>query len=72
MSRSLPFPDSIVRPLDLQRTAASIAANYGDDGAIVITSGKDGIRIGVHNLADSDLQDALCVAIHHAVKKTLV
>lgn len=69
--RDLPLPDSVVRPLDLQRTAASIASNYGDDGAIVITSGKDGIRIGVHNLAASDLQDVLCVAIHHAVIKSL-
>ncbi len=72
MSRALPPPDGVVRPLDLQRTAASVAANYGDDGAIVITSGKDGIRIGVHNLTASDLQDALCVAIHHAVAKSLV
>lgn len=51
--------------------AASIASNYGDDGAIVITSGKEGIRIGVHNLVASDLQDVLCVAIYHTVAKTL-
>lgn len=61
----------VIRPLDLRRTAAAIASNYGDDGAIVITRGKDGIRVGVHNLAPSDLQDVLCVAIHHAVAKTL-
>ena len=48
-----------------------IASNYGDDGAVVITTGKDGIRIGVHNLDASDLQDVLCVAIHHAVGQTL-
>ena len=70
MSRELPLPDSVIRPMDLRRTAAAIAANYGDDGAIVITSGKEGIRIGVHNLAASDLQDVLCVAIYHAVAKT--
>jgi hypothetical protein len=71
MTRTLPLPEGVVRPMDLQRTAASVASNYGDDGAIIITSGKDGIRIGVHNLTASDLQDALCVAIHHAVAKTL-
>lgn len=57
--------------MDLRRTAASIASNYGDEGAIVITRGKEGIRVGVHNLDPSDLQDMLCVAIYHAVKKTL-
>lgn len=71
MSRTLPLPDTIVRPLDLRRMAASIASNYGDDGAIIITRGKDGIRVGVHNLDPSDLQDMLCVAIHHSVARTL-
>jgi hypothetical protein len=65
------MPNEIIRPLDLRRTAAAIASNYGDDGAIVITRGKDGIRVGVHNLDPGDLQDMLCVAIHHAVAKTL-
>lgn len=64
-------PISVVRPIDLRRTAASIAANYGDKGAIVITSGEEGIRIGVHGLDPRDLQDALCVALYHAVAKTL-
>jgi hypothetical protein len=55
--------------MGLSRIAASIASTYGDDGVIVITSGKDGIRIGVHNLEPSELQEVLCVAIYHAVKK---
>ena len=71
MERQLPEPDGIIRPMDLQRTAAAIASNYGDDGAIVITSGRDGIRVGVHNLKSSELQDVLCVALYHSVKKTL-
>jgi hypothetical protein len=70
MPRERPNPDNVIRPLDLRRTA-SIAANYGDEGAVVITKGEEGIRIGVHNLAASDLQDMLCVAIYHSVRKDL-
>ena len=54
-----------VHPLDLERTARSIASNYGDKGAVVITLGEDGFRIGVSGLTDRELQDALCVGIHH-------
>ena len=71
MPRQLPLPDAVARPMGLRQTAASIAASYGDDGAVVITSGKAGIRIGVHNLGPTELQDILCVAIYHAVKKTM-
>jgi hypothetical protein len=60
-----------VHPIDLRRTAAAIAANYGDKGAIVITSGDDGIRVGVHGLDGRETQEALCVAIYHAVSKVL-
>jgi hypothetical protein len=63
--------DDKVRPVDLRRTAAAIASNYGDKGAIIVTSGEDGIRIGVHGLDARELQEALCVAIYHAVAKTL-
>ena len=71
MSRELPLPESVVRPAGLRHIAAAIATKYGDDAAVVMTSGKDGIRIGIHNLGPSELQDMLCVAIYHAVKKTL-
>ena len=54
-------------PIDLKRMAGSIAASYGDKGAVVITVGDDGFRIGVSNLTDRELQDALCVGIHHCV-----
>jgi hypothetical protein len=60
-----------VRPLDLTTMAASIATTYRDKGAIVITSGEDGIRVGVHGLDLREAQDALCVAIHDVVSKSL-
>lgn len=66
-----PAANDVIRPMDLKRTAASIASNYGDKGAIVITSGDEGVRIGVSGLDDRDLQDALCIAIYHAVSRTL-
>lgn len=62
---------SPVRPMPLQTMAASIAAAYGDDGAIVITRGSEGIRIGVHNMNGPALQEALCVAIYDVVSRTL-
>lgn len=63
--------EATVRPLDLTKMAASISTSYGDKGAIVITSGEDGIRVGVHNLDLRELQDALCAAIYHVVSKAL-
>ena len=54
-----------VTPIDLKRMANSIASNYGDKGAIVISVGGDGVRIGVNGLSDREIQDALCVAIHY-------
>lgn len=60
-----------VCPMDLRRTAAAIAANHGDRGAIVITSGDEGIRVGVHGLDGHETQEALCVAIYHAVSRVL-
>jgi hypothetical protein len=60
-----------VRPLDLTKMAASIASTYRDKGAIVITSGDDGIRIGVHGLDLREAEDALCTAIYHVVSKAL-
>ena len=54
-----------VAAIDLKRMARSIAANYGDKGAVIITCGPEGFRIGVSGLTDRELQDALCVGIHH-------
>ena len=64
-------PEPNVRPLDLTKMASSIASTYRDKGAIVITSGEDGIRIGVHGLDLREAEDALCTAIYHVVSKAL-
>lgn len=49
----------------LRTSAKAIAAAYGDDGAIAISVGKEGVRIGVEGLTPQQIQDALCVAIHY-------
>ena len=54
-----------VRPFDLKRMARSISRSYGDKGAIVLSVGDDGIRIGVYGLDAKEIQDALCVGIHY-------
>ena len=55
-----------VRSLDLQRTAGMIAQNYGDKGAIVITFGEQGVRIGTEGLTPQEVRDALCMTIHYS------
>jgi hypothetical protein len=55
-----------VRPLSLRHTAAAIARNYGDKGAVVITLGTDGVRIGTENLTPSELREVLSIAIHYS------
>ena len=64
-------PRQNVTPVDLKRIAASISRSYADKGALVVTSGEDGIRVGVHGLDLREVQDALCVAIYHVVSKSL-
>jgi hypothetical protein len=59
-------PGPNIRPLNLQRTAGAIASNYGDKGAVIITIGDDGTRIGVENLTPQELREALCVAINYS------
>jgi hypothetical protein len=49
----------------LRTTAKAIAARYGDEGAIVISVGKEGVRIGVEGLTPEQIQTALCTAIHY-------
>ena len=57
-----------VRPMNLQHTAAAIARNYGDKGAVVITyNAEEGdTRIGVENLTPEELREVLCTAIHYS------
>lgn len=54
-----------IRPVDLRRTAKAIASNYGDRGAIVISVGEDGVRIGTEGLTPSEQREALAVAVHY-------
>jgi hypothetical protein len=60
-----------VRPLELTRMAESVSRSYGDKGAIIITSGDKGVRVGVHGLDLDEAKDALCVAIYDVVSKAL-
>ncbi len=55
-----------IRPIDLERTAAAIAKNYGDKGAAIVTFGEEGVRVGVSNLTPDELREALCVAVHYS------
>ena len=71
MENSQPHRLSVVRPVDLTHSAAAIARNYHDKGAIIITSGDEGIRVGVHGLDLRECQDALCTAIYDVVSKAL-
>ena len=51
--------------------ARSIAQAYGDKGAIVITVGKDGVRVGIHGLEAREIQDALCVGLFYNFVKDI-
>lgn len=55
-----------VRPVDLRRTAKAIASNYGDKGAVVISVGENGVRVGTEGLTPQELREALCVAINYS------
>lgn len=61
---------SMVAAIDLKRMVGSIAASYDAKGAIVITVDSEEFRLGVSNLTDREIQDALCVGIHHSLLKT--
>ncbi len=60
-----PAGDNKIRPMKLERMARSIARTYGDKGALILTVGEHGIRVGVHGLNAREIQDALCVGIHY-------
>jgi len=64
--KSLNGKKGSVQPMSLRHTAAAVARNYGDKGAIVITFGDDGVRIGTKNLTPLELREALCTAIHYS------
>ncbi len=57
-----------IHPVDLHRTARAIASNYGDKGAIVVSVGEEGVRIGTEGLTPKELREALCIAIHYSLQ----
>jgi len=52
-------------PINLKRMAKAIACSYKDKGAIIITFGEEGIRIGTSGLSHKELNEVLCTAIHY-------
>jgi len=54
-----------VEPIDLMRTARAVASNFGDKGAVVISFGEDGVRVGTQGLTPDEMRYALCVAINY-------
>ena len=51
--------------MPLEDMARAIARQHGHKGAILITVSDDGYHVGVAGLEDREVQDALCVGIHH-------
>lgn len=62
-------PALTVVPQPLAKIAEVVASQYGDKGAIVISSGPGGIRIGCCGLTAEELREALCVAIHQTYRQ---
>ena len=57
-----------IKPLALQKMAKAIASSYGDKGAIVLTCGEEGVRVGMAGLSPDEAERALCIAIHYNIK----
>lgn len=55
-----------VFPISLKKMATSIAKSYDDKGAIIITMGDEGIRIGTKGLTFGEVRQALNTAIHYS------
>ena len=56
----------MITNVPLRKMALAIAHQHGADGAIVILKSSDGTyRIGLSGLTDVEIQNALCVGIHH-------
>ena len=52
--------------ISLRGLAGTVAAECNDKGAVVISFGDAGVRIGVENLTPEELREALCTAIHYS------
>ncbi len=55
-----------VHPIGLRRQAKAIASSFDDKGAIVISVGEEGVRIGTEGLTPDELRQALCIAMHYS------
>ena len=64
-SKTLYLTEVMMHNLPLKNMALAIARQHGHDGAIIITKSDEGYHIGVAGLSDHDVQEALCVGIHH-------
>ncbi len=52
--------------IDFLKLAGRVAAECQDKGAVVISYGDKGIRIGVENLTGEELREALSTAIAYS------
>ncbi len=52
--------------ISLRGLAGTVGAECKDKGAVVISYGAEGVRIGVENLTPEELRAALCTAIHYS------
>jgi hypothetical protein len=59
----IPFPG-------LRQMARTVAFMHGDKGALILTLGKDGVRIGSEGLTPTELRELLCVAISYSFLST--
>jgi hypothetical protein len=50
----------------LQRVAEAMAG-HGDAGAVIISYGKDGIRLGMHGVSPADAEKALCTPSYYHI-----
>ena len=63
----MPNSEGKIYPMSLRNMARSIATNYGDAGAVIITKGADGYRFGVEGLTPDEVERAACLLIHYNV-----
>lgn len=58
--------DTTSKDNGLGRTAEFVANATGDMGALIITVGDGGTRVGVSGLSPQQMRDALCYAVLHS------
>ncbi len=50
----------LIRPLAARRTAAAVAANYGDNGAMTGALGEEGALVGAYGLVGREAPAEVC------------